>query len=122
MDGGVVVAYVVSYLLGGLTRLVDRELDDGLTRLFNAVKSKVQGKPAWCALANAPTDDGRQRQLREVVDSVAQDDPRWAAEVAEPKPAWIVETPARSTSTRPDRTTSSSASTKASSSGTAWWS
>jgi hypothetical protein len=83
MDGGVVVAYVVSYLLGGLTRLVDRELDDGLTRLFNAVKSKVQGKPAWCALANAPTDDGRQRQLREVVDSGAQDDPRWAAEVAE---------------------------------------
>jgi len=48
MDGGVVVAYVVSYLLGGLTRLVDRELDDGLTRLFNAVKSKVQGEPAWC--------------------------------------------------------------------------
>ena len=99
LDGGVAVAYVVMLPARlGSTRLVDRELDDGLTRLFNAVKSKVQGKPAWCALANAPTGrrtttsaarGGRLRSARR--SSVGGRGGR------APSESWIVKTPARST-------------------------
>jgi hypothetical protein len=83
MDGGVVIGYLVTFLLGGAARLADRQLDGLLSGLWDRVRGRLRGSPALRDLTESPQDPSGQRRVRELVEDLAQRDPRWAAEIAD---------------------------------------
>lgn len=78
MDGGIIVAYLVTFLLGGARRFADPTLDRILQRLCDPVVAQLRGDPSLDELKNNPRDEYSQRQVRAVIDRIARGDPQFA--------------------------------------------
>lgn len=82
IDGGLVVGYLSSWLIQGVGRLANRQLDNTFSALYDRVAARL-GRSATDALANAPHSDQQKQILATQVAATSQRDPSFAAELAQ---------------------------------------
>ena len=81
MEPGIVVGYLVTFLLGGARRFADKTLDQLLSRLYRRVAGRLGAEPAFADLAGDPRDERAQRHARDSIAQLARRDQQFAAEL-----------------------------------------
>jgi|GEM_PF-3139435 len=82
MDGGMIVGYLVAFLLGGAKRFADSKLDGMLKRLYERVKSEFRNDPALAQVEKNPRNEAAQQWLRSQLEEAAARDVALREELA----------------------------------------